>query len=69
MVLLTKTCIYCVFDSVLGALWNKIKDAMASELAILKRMVTMMAGGWGVGESRLQAAFAEDQGCGRESLI
>lgn len=29
MALLTKTCIYCVFGSVLGALGNKIKEVMA----------------------------------------
>lgn len=65
MLVLTKTCIYCVFGSVLGASGTKIKDAMASEVAILNRMVTMAGGS---GESRLQAAFAEGPGYGRESL-
>lgn len=66
MSLLTKTCIYCVFGSVLGALGSKIKEVMTSELAIFNRMVKIVTGG--SGESQLPAACAEGQGCGRESL-
>lgn len=34
-----KTCTYSVFGSVLGALGSKIKEVMASELAVFNRMV------------------------------
>jgi hypothetical protein len=40
-----RTCIYSVFSSVLGALGNKIKEVMASELAIFNRMVKIVTGG------------------------
>lgn len=42
MSLLAKTCIYCVFGSVLGALGSKIKEVMTSELAIFNRMVQIV---------------------------
>lgn len=65
MALLTKTCIYCVFGSILGVLGNKIKEVMTSELAIFNRMVKIVPGG--SGESQFRAAFAEGPGRGRES--